>query len=283
MLASSVPHSAKNTDPKLLSPFDLVWDGCSIWVTSRGSSEVIQYSSCGERQAAANVPTPTGICIAKSEEAKCGKVRCAKTVYVASSGGSVYIMGNVSSSGASSPQVHVTPGGVLAGIAWHKGKLYVAAYDAGYVGIYSGTTLEMAIKDDALMAVGYKPYGVRCLDELVYITYTNMSTRQGAGYVNVYNPKCGGEFKRIINRSNLSMSYGMFLEEELLNVSNSGSGYIGIFSQEEHHYRRNIQTLEGGDIVLDGIMGMTKIKDKVYFVMSSDSGRIGSLGFLETQ
>ena len=284
MLASSVAHSAKNTDPKLLNPFDLVWDECSIWVTSKGSSEVIQYNSCGERQTAVNVPTPTGICIGKSEQSKCGKNKCVKTVYVASSGGSVYILGGAPpaspTTASSGPQVHVTPGGVLAGIAWHKGKLYVAAYDAGYVGAYNGTTLELAIKDDALMAVGYKPYGVRCLEGLIYITYTNMSIRQGAGYVNVYDPKCGGGLRRIINRSNLSVSYGMFLQEDQLNVANSGTGYISIFSRDEYCYTHNVRNSSGGDVVLDGIMGITQVKEKLYFVMSSDSGKVGSLGVM---
>lgn len=339
MLTSSVAHSAKNTDPRLLSPFDLVWDGCSIWVTSRGSSEVIQYSGCGERLGALSVPTPTGICIAKTDKHKCSKKR-PRAIYVASSGGSVYTLGNMIatpgnvvpqyapnvpqyianvpqnnasmipgaanmaqppvnmmlpnmiSPGMIQPpgmipshmlQAYISPGGMLAGLAWHKGKLYVAIHDAGYVGVYSGTTPVLSIKDDALVAVGYKPYGIKCLKGLLYITYTNMSTRQGAGYVNVYDPDCNGKMLRVISRSNLSIPYGLFMnDDEQLYVANSGSGYISVFSRKnEHHYQYlyNVRNSSEGDVVLDGIMGVTG-KEKRYFVMSSDSGRIGALGVI---
>lgn len=278
MLTSSVAHSANNTDPKLLNPFDVVWDGCALWVTARMSSEVIQYTPHGKRMSAVNVPMPTGICAGTEKGCK----KRTQSVYVASAGGNVYMLGDVASSSTMMPKIHVSPGGMLGGVAWHKHKLYVAVYDAGYVAVYNGTTMELTLKDDALMAIGYKPYGVRCIGKKIYITYTNLSMRQGAGYVNVYAAGCKGGLHRVISRANLSMPYGVFAsdgDDSSISVANAGTGYISTFSSE-YCYMYNERNTYEGDIVLDGIMGTAQVDRKTYFVTSSDGGRVGALGVL---
>ena len=166
----------------------------------------------------------------------------------------------------------------MAGLAWLGKKLYVAAHDKNFVAVYNGTTMELGLADDALSAVGYKPYGLKALGDLLYISYTNMSTRQGAGYIDVYDPCKCETLKRIINRDNLSIPYGMFWREELC-VGNAGSGYISQFNDEKE-YTTNVQNRSGGDVVIDGIMGITGSDGMFYYVASSDGGTIGSLGVM---
>lgn len=323
MLVSSVAESARNTDPKLLHPFDLVVTKCSVWVTARGNSTVNEYSRSGCLKSSLSVPTPTGIATGFTHTAhtdKCGD-KCGNkcehaesssqhrlthkcpVIYIASANGNVYtnstVMSGSGQQSTATPMPYITVTGVVAGLAYHKGKLYVAAHDAGYVGVYDtcGTvtnmvsnstamrTPELLLRDEPLNSVGYKPYGLRCLDGKIYITYTNMSTRQGSGYVSVYDPsncKCG--LKRIINRDNLSIPYGLFMTGDDLNVGNYGSGYISVFTHG-HKYSHNVQNEHGGDVVTDGIMGIARAcedgdRDEWYFVQASDAGRIGSLGIM---
>ena len=283
-LVSSVALSAPNTDPKLLMPVDLALVGSQIWVTSRMSSLVCKYDHKGCLQGTFAVPSPTGICTTKPKKChgSCNKSRCAcATTYVASANGNVYkVTGDT-------PAIYVSPGGLLTGVAWMDDHLYVVDNQGGYVAVYADsdpTKMATALADDALFSVGYKPYGIRTLGCRVYITYSNMSTRQGAGYIDVYDAKKCSNLIRIINRENLSLAYGLTCgTDQVLVVGNAGSGYISQFALEcqEATYTTNLKNLSGGTIVLDGVMGMERCGDKIYYVASSDTGGIGSMGVLE--
>ncbi len=282
-LVSSVALSAPNTDPKLLMPFDLALVGSQIWVTSRTSSLVCKYDHKGCLQGTISIPTPTGICTSKPKKChgKCSKSRCVcSTTYVASANGSVYkLTGDTAT-------IYVSPGGLLTGVAWFDDRLYVVDNQSGYVAVYTdGDTskAERALIDEALFAVGYKPYGIRVLGCRIYITYSNMSARQGAGYVSVYDPKKCSDLVRIINRVNLAIPYGLVERETGLMVGNAGSGYISQFMVDRDIavYTLNLQNPTRGDIVVDGIMGMERCGNRIYYVASSDTGNIGSMGVLE--
>lgn len=295
-LVSSVDLSAPNTDAKLLMPVDLVLVKDEIWVTSRTSSLICKYSRKGCLNGTIAVPTPTGICVSKVQKCRnnCrSKCECL-TVYVASTNGSVY---KIESDKAT---VHVTPGGMLTGVAWLDGYLYVVENQNGFVAVYkdNGTTATSGItpnsqmikasQDKPLFSVGYKPYGIRALGSRLYITYSNMSAKQGAGYVSIYEHSECGDLTRLINRENLSIPYGIAeIENEerkersnILLIANNGSGYLSQFSlcEDRAIYTTNLRNISDGDFVVDGIMGLAQCDDRIYYVASADGGKIGSMG-----
>jgi len=247
--------------------------------------------------------------------------------YVATSNGMIYAMPTNGSS-TSTPSAYVSPGGSLAGLAWLDNRLYVAMLalagsSGGYVAVYpdhvqhnsSSTvpTMELALTDEPLVSVGYNPYGVRALGGRVYITYTNSSSKPGSGYVDVYDP-CGCKsLRRIINRDNLSIPFGMYQNIDgiptrndsrsdescgdqrdkdddsddnvgELFVGNAGTGYISKFTKSEDskcfEYIDTVKNRHNATLITDGIMGIVRHDNKLYYVCSSDGGNIGSLGVM---
>ncbi len=258
LLVSNISGGAANEDQDLVNPFDLLVSRKYILVTSTTKSMVIKYKKNGSRISSVSIPSPTGLCKCKKE---CNK----KVIYVASEDGTIYSYPDMTP--------FISPGGMLGGLAWHKDKLYVAAFTAGYVKVYSGTTEVQGIADNALFSFGYKPYGIRTLENKIFITYMRQITKLGYGYVNVYNPHCSS-LERIINRSNLSMPYGLEIIDgcELL-VSNFGTGKISVFNSDHQFIRDIIQ-------VNDGIMGISYNNGVLYFVAANDGGAMGSMGFI---
>jgi len=277
LLTSSLELSAPNTDPRLINPFALLVSKKHIWVTIRDSSLLSKYDRHGKLIASINVPRPTGITKAKTK--KCS------IIYVASENGSVFAL----SGNTLTP--HLLTSGAITSITWHKHKLYLAKFDAGSVQVFKNQTPLETITDAPLFRVGYKPYGVQEINNKIYITYTNKVTRVGNGYVDVYDPKCK-TLERIINRQTLDVPYGIAARSyeckshedydrdiELL-IGNYGSGEISVFT-DTGRYLRQLSNNEGGIITNDGIMGLAVWENKLYFVAANDSGRIGSLGFIE--
>jgi hypothetical protein len=292
------------TDKTLINPFDLIVHKSHIWVTVTQASLVTKYSKSGKHAGSVSVPTPTGITYAKSS----------KCIYVANTLGTIYKL-----TGGSAPQVHVSPGGYLAGISYLYGKMYVAIQStdvssgltgpvaSGFVAIYQGTTQEQMLKDVNLSGFGYQPYGVKAIGDNIYITWASLTVglnRQGFGYVSVYSPWTN-QIVRIISRSNLSMPYGLVSGDAIktgkkgrcrkikhvpsLKIGNKGTGSVSQFENidlkcADYQYTLDLSTPSGGILVNDGLTGMDMCKktSNIYFVAGNDNGRMGSLGVFYT-
>ena len=375
ILTSSVEGTANNFDIDLINPQDLILTKKHIWVTSLTNSLLIQYTRSGQLVSKITVQSPTGMALGKSyhwkSNSRCGnkndskRDRCCKTkiLYIASRGGIVYAYELGSST---PPVIFITASGALHGVAWLKGKLYVTAYDSGYVGVYNAkhhfqlmnnmtpqmmsqispinnniyqnlpmnnmsqvplmnnmsqvplmnnmsqvplmnnmsqvplinnmsqvisqvppmnnTNLELQLTDTALFRLNYRPSGIRAIGGNIYVTFSNGSTRQGFGYVNVYEPSCDtscSTFLNLISRSTLAMPYGLARRDDELLVGNSGSGKVTIFSFNGE-FRRPITTHENGIIINDGIMGLQYCSEtqRLYFVAANEGGLSGSLGYI---
>lgn len=319
ILTSNMSCDGDYTDKTLINPFDLILHESYIWVTVTESSLVKKYWKSGKMAGSVSVPTPTGITYAK----------CNKCIYVANTLGNIYKLKE-----GTAPQVYVTPGGYLAGITYLCGKLYVAvqstdvnnnngmtasttsvAVSRGFVAIYNGVTQENMLKDADLASAGYQPYGVKGIGDNIYMTWATLNTgpgRQGFGYVSVYSP-WNGQIVRIINRSNLSIPYGIVSRDlsdyikthkgnkesrirckkikhiQTLNIGNKGTGSISSFENIEsngcdYQYTLDVSTSHGGILVNDGLSGMDMCRKtgNIYYVAANDNGRMGSLGVLYT-
>jgi hypothetical protein len=279
-LTSNVQLTAHNTDPKLLNPTDLLVIRKYIWVTILGSNLVSKYNKKGQLINSITVQQPTAICLAKrkpyhgsssDDSSKCHN----DIIYVGTMSGVVYtISGGIATS-------YITSTGAISGIAYLKGSLYLATYTSGSVYVYKDKTATHTIMDKPLADVGYMPYGIREINNKIYITYTNKVKQAGDGYVDVYTPKCG--LKRLINRGPLNIPYGLSFSQNKLLVSSFGNGQTSVYDHDEHRSVEYLMPLEnnsGGAYVYDGIMGTFVDNDKLYFVCNSDSGKIGALGVL---
>ena len=274
LLTSSLELSAPYTDPKLINPFDLIVTRKHIWVTIRDNSLVTKYDKTGKLIMSIDIPNPTGITKAISK--KCS------SIYVASENGNVYTINN------NIPTIYITTNSAITGITWHKYNLYLAKYDVGLVQIYHNQAPTWTIMDMPLSQLGYKPYGVREINNKIYITYTNKIIGIGNGYVDSYDPKCK-TLERIINRQTLNIPYSIVARnyeckshEEYdrdieLMIGNYGNGTISIFT-DSGRYINQLSNKDGGIITNDGIMGMYLWEDTLYYVAANDGGKIGSLG-----
>src|SRR5437868_14658202 len=112
ILTSSISHGGAHVDKTLINPFDLLIHKSNIWVTITSTKQVNKYCKTGKLQGSVIIPnSPTGITYSK----------CDKSIFVSTTEGVIYKL-----CGGEAPQVYITPGGYLAGLAWLHGKLYVA-------------------------------------------------------------------------------------------------------------------------------------------------------------
>lgn len=261
LLVTNVQDIAPQTDARLINPVDVAVQGGMIWVSVPANNLVLRYNKhCNGTATAISVTSPTGLAIHN------------KHLYIASRGGSVFSVETGSSS--TTAQNYVTIGGSLEGIAWHKNVMYVSVSDRGYVAAVKDGVPVRSIVNRPLFTFDYGPRGLRVLDGNLYITYSDMSTSVGSGYVGVYDIK-HGTLHNLIIRDALAHPYGLAMKDEMLLVGNRGTGLLETYSLRDDESKR-----ERIGNVNDGLMGMSLCGDELYWVAANDNGAMGSLGVM---
>jgi hypothetical protein len=267
-LSSSINRSAKNCDPKLISPFVVLDEGGYLWVSINSSSLVSKYTHKGVLKGSITIENPTGMTYIKDKYHKSGML------YVATSTGKIYKVAPDSTT----PTLVATPTGNLQAIAYYKGNLYVTVKSQVYIKSYDLNGAEVSSLTDAdLKDFGYYPYGLYANKKNLYVTYSSYADSVGNGYVNVYN-KCDG-FYRLINRGPLVNPYGLAVVEDYLYIGNRSNGQISIY-RCDGTYVKQLANEEGGILVNENLMGITYSCGKLYYVSDVDRGSAGVLGVI---
>ena len=266
ILVSSISSGGKHTDKTLINPFDLLLCKSRIWVTVTGSSMVNVYSYSGKLESAISIQSPTGICLSEnghrehkrdsipdkkrsyaSDSGQCNVECNDKVIFVGSMNGNVYKLVT-----GSTPQIYVSPGGNVMGIATLNGKLYVAIQSLsttvntmsgmavntttnttsvrGVIYVYNAnnhpvhpvqmnqaTTLvpEKRLMDTDLAIAGYQPYGLKAIGGYLYITWSPPSVT-----LNTMNASTS-----TTNTSNTSIS-------SIMSSCKQGFGYVSVYDPE---------------------------------------------------
>ena len=282
LLVSNVADTARSTDARLVNPVDIALHHNKLYVSIPAANLVQVYDAeCGKLLASHTVTTPTGLAF-----------HC-DTLYIGSRNGSIYMLergamnnaasvgsSNAASVGSTTAAVYVIipGGGTIEGIAWHKKYLYVSIASRGYVAQLKDKTAVSSITNDSLHAFNYRPNGIRALDDRVYITYSDGTNSVGSGYVAVYDPKCR-TMTNLIVRDGLASPYGLAMQDDLLLVGNRGTGLVLSYDKETG------KRVHGSDTLAlstnDGLMGMVRDDDWLYYTAANDNGLMGSVGRIE--
>lgn len=312
-LVSNIPGLATYTDPNLVNPWGISFNGGSpFWVSDNAAGVVTLYNKQGQPVSlVVNIPSPTG----PTGGTPTGQV--ANPNPASSFGGARFIFSTedgliASWSGGTQAVTQVnnsSAGAVYKGLAMgtdgSSTYLYAANFNAGTIDVYNSsfnkTTLGGSFTDSTL-PTGYAPFNVQNIGGLLYVTYALQDSAKhddvpgaGHGFVDVFTT--GGVLvQRLVSMGQLNSPWGLAMAPagfgafagDLL-VGNFGNGWINAYNPTTGAFVGTLDGTNGAPIVELGLWDITfdpngagAKPDTLYFTagLPDSSGQLEQNGLL---
>lgn len=317
-LVSDVPGLADLTDPDLVNPWGLaVAPNGNFWVADNGTGLATVYTPKGKKVATTiTIPGPGGV----GPSAPTGEVYDASCDFIMRNGGltatALFIWDTEDGTIAAwNPVLDPTDaiiqvdnsmlGTVYKGLALcpqPKGKsmLFATNFTGGVVEAYdTHFNFLFSFTDVECTSAGFSPFGIRCINNLVYVTYAlpkfpgskDDQAGPGNGFVVVFNTK-GKVVQRLIAHGPLNSPWGLALSpgkfgdfSNMLLVGNFGDGLINAFDIKTGAFIGRVKDPLGRTIVTPGLWGIEfrlndgTAFDRLYFNAGINDESDGLFGF----
>lgn len=318
-LVSDVPGFADLTDPNLVNPWGLaVAPNGNFWVADNGTGVATVYTPKGQKVAlTVTIPPPMG---GMPPSAPTGEVFDTNCDFILTDGlltaPAIFIWdtedGTISGwnpfldpTNAILMVDNSLSGAVYKGLALcplPKGKslLFAANFTGSVVEAYdTHFNFLFSFTDSQCTSAGFSPFGIRCINGLVYVTYAKHKfpgskddqAGPGNGFVVVFNTK-GKVVQRLIAHGVLNSPWGLVLSpgkfgdfSNMLLVGNFGDGLVNAFDIRTGAFIGTVKDPLGRKIITPGIWGLEfKLNngtalDRLYFNAGINDEADGLFGF----
>lgn len=319
-LVSDIPGLAKFTDPLLVNPWGMaIASNCNIWIADNGTGVSTIYKPDGTIvPLVVTIPGPGGM----GQSAPTGLVAVPNRNF---------IMENATAT-ATAPALFIwdTEDGTIA--AWnptldpnaviqvdnsasgavYKGlaicplrngnaRLFATNFASGLVEVYDREfNFLFSFTDPVCIPPEYAPFGIRCINGLLYVTYAVREAGgdddvpgPGNGFVIVFNTN-GQVVKRLIAHGVLNSPWGLAIAPQnfgifggALLVGNFGDGRINAFNPVTGAYIGTLKTPTGQYLVNEGLWALDFLPDsgrivppRLYFTAGINDENDGLFGYI---
>jgi len=165
----------------------------------------------------------------------------------------------------------------------------IDVFDFNFIPITTFPFIDQDMKEP--LPIGYAPFNIVNIDNYLFVSYalqkgpTNIDDvpGRGNGYISVF--KWNGIFvERLISQGKLNSPWGMikaprkFLDcENKFFVGNFGDGRINVYNFDGTHLGRLVDK-NNKAIILDGLWGLVKNCDDIFFASGPDDEENGLVG-----
>jgi len=312
-LVSNIPGLAPTTDPNLVNPWGISFNGASpFWISDNNAGVVTLYNKQG-----AIIPLVVGIPLPGGAPGGAPTGQVANPNPATNFGGAHFIFatedGTIESwSGGPSAVIRVDnsnvgPGAVYKGLAMGTDGgntfLYATNFRAGTIDVYNNNFLKASLGGsftDPNLPSGYAPFDIQNIGGQLYVTYALQDAAKhddvagpGNGFVDVFTTD-GVLVQRLVSNGPLNSPWGLALAPsnfgafsgDLL-VGNFGNGWINAFNPTTGAFVGTLDDPNGAPIEELGLWGITfdpngagANPDTLYFTagLPDSSGRLEQNG-----
>lgn len=276
-LTADIFGNGYNTDGHLVNGWGLSYQPSGVfWVSDNGTGVSTLYSSLGVTQSlVVTIPTASGA----GTGSPTGQVANTSSSFMvhqgSNSGPAQFIFATLDGTISGwSPNVNLnsaiiavnnsSSGTVYTGLAialTNSGNFIYAADAANNkVDQYDGSFNHVRSFTDTTVPPGFTPYGIRVINNTLYVTYAKLGNN--SGYLDTFDLN-GGSFHRLVSAGNLNAPWGIALapnnfgqfSNDLL-VANLGSGWINVYNPTSGAFLGYVSH-NGHPITIDGLWGIT--------------------------
>lgn len=330
-LQSDIAGVADRTDPNLVNPWGLtinpVGNGNPFWVSDNGTGLSTLYLPGGTpiplvvtippTSADTGTPptaSPTGIVFNSSPtDFLLSDGKPAAFIFDAEDGGISAWNGGLSpitqavlKVDNSSP--HPGKSSVYKGLALATRTtggltLYATNFHNGTVDVYDNTFQKVKTTGKFVDpappavpsgAVGWAPFGIASIDNLLYVTFAAQNSvkhddvsGQGNGFVDVFDPD-GNLMMRLITQGQLNSPWGLarvpgafgILSSNVLLVGNFGDGHINAYDVHSGAFLGQLLHRKGQPLQFNGLWSLLFQKGRLYFTAGIKDEADGLFGFI---
>lgn len=311
-LIANIPCRSHKVDPNLLDPIGIINVNDTIWTSNAVSSDISNYDLGGNKILNVSVRSdetgnlfPTSLIYNKNSKYvnNCGEA----PLLIISTLGGFDDAGTIEGYFPKKKFVETitlyksTDNASYRGLTMVKGFIYAADFFNRKIDVLGPYNFNLnnnfSFKDDTIPA-DYSPYNITHIKNKIYILYAKQQEDDanrdvlgiGHGYVNIFDLQ-GNFIKRLISNGNLNSPWGLIkaptefgFPKKTILISNFGDGKINAYNKKgkfittlkKLNYYSHIKKVN--DIVNEGIRGLVKINDSVYFASAPELGINGIIG-----
>jgi uncharacterized protein (TIGR03118 family) len=314
-LRSDIPGVAANVDSNIVNPWGLTASASGvIWVSDNGTGVSTLYRQDGTPVPNAasplivSIPTsaknkgeanPTGVVVngtASFKVSQNGNSQPARFIFVSEDGSisgwnptvdATHAILAVDNSKGGSKTTAVYKG-VTLGMAKSQNFLYATNFNSGRVETYDENFHQVNLTGfvDPNLPAGYAPFGIRNLNDQIYVTYAKQDKKRtddvggpGNGFVDVFDP-AGNFIKRLVSNGNLNSPWGLALVDDELWVGNFGDGTINVYDPNTGAFIETVSQADGTPLQFDGLWDMLPLPGGIYFTAGIADEEHGLFGVI---
>jgi uncharacterized protein (TIGR03118 family) len=187
-----------------------------------------------------------------------------------------------------------TTGGLtLYATNFHNGT--VEAYDSSFTKVVTtGTFTDPTPPPIPAGAVGWAPFGIASIDNLLYVTFAAQNSVKhddvsgpGNGFVDVFDTE-GILLMRLVTQGELNSPWGLAkapvkfgsLDDKMLLIGNFGNGNINVYNIHTGAFVGQLFHRKKQPLQFDGLWSLLFIDDRLYFTAGINSESDGLFGFI---
>lgn len=303
-LSSDLPGLAKNQDPGLINSWDLIKECSSYWISNTGAANVKLLNKCGLTLKTVTVnfseeiplpDTPTGLTrnLSKGFIVDNGSSSASSEWIVVTRSGRIHGYSPLVDPDNAILTVNNSLDSSYTGVDQHDDLLYAANFGKGTIDVFNFNWDQLAPSfSDPSLPLGYSPFNVSIIDDIVYISYAFKSgddpvAGAGLGLVNSFTLD-GTFISRVIDAGGeLNIPYSVVegpkciekLDKKLI-ISNVGSGELTVYNLAGT-LESKLTLCNGNSVSVVGIKGLVSGKDKIYFAAGIESEEHGLFGVIK--
>ena len=183
---------------------------------------------------------------------------------------------------------------VFKGCDIFEDMLYVTDFRGGFVDVFdSNWNMVYNFTDPSLTAIGYAPYNVKVVDDLLYVTFAQQDAAKhdavialGAGYVDIFEPN-GTLVQRFANRDALNQPWGIEsfslscngTRSSVVLIGNFGDGRILVFSSSGTFFGFLADQF-GNPFSIDGLWGIVNFNGTLWLAAGNNDEADGLVATL---
>jgi uncharacterized protein (TIGR03118 family) len=282
-------YSPRTIDPSLVNAWGLAFspDG-NLWVANNGTGTATFYNQAGAKlQATLTIPSavageagvPTGMIANRSADfvipsAASGPSLGAALLIFAGEDGTISAWNNSTGSSAVLMADRSAQGAVYKAIATGLNGdgmfLYLTNFKQNSIDVFDASFHYVTSFTDATIPVGYAPFGIRNIDNQLFVTYAKQKAPDnedddpgvGNGFVDVFTP-AGKLVRRFASGGTLNSPWGIAVAPagfgrfggDIL-IGNFGDGMIGVYDPDTGTRVDMLRAAGGAPITIAGLWGL---------------------------
>jgi len=281
-------------DPNLVDAWGIAREDCSMWIANDQSGLITHYGLDGSilPEVIQTSILPTGLLVNKSSGFVLNNLAASHLIDVTKEG---LVEGYNSLVGPTGTFVMAqgSTGSVFTGVAQQEDELYIADFGVGAIATVDfDWTLNFPglVFIDPFLPAKYVPFNVANVDGYLYVTYAykahNLDTdpvyAAGLGLVNVFDYD-GNLIRRFATYGALNAPWGVIeLDSQHIAIANRGDGVINVYNKFGV-YRGTLNEYfmcGSSPVVIDGLYGLVRVHDNIYFSAGPRNGQNGQYGVL---